>query len=184
MAGSTKTRQLQTLIRRNFSKDELLGMVAEGNSIRQIAEIVKDKLGISTLTHYYVFRVLKDYGPDYEAAKKAKAQLLADQIGTVSDQVQNGELDPASARVISDNSKWLASRLDPAQFGDKIQADIHVTDLGAQHLAALKQMMSVKVRQLENRSQDRSEDQGTDQDESQDQGLAVLDGAFEALPVP
>lgn len=176
MAGKAKTKQITTLIRKNFSKDELLGLVAQGTTLRKLAEIVGDKLGIPALTHYYVFRVLKDYGPDYEEAKRAKAQTLADRVDTVSDQVEAGHMDPASARVISDNSKWLAARLDPGTFGDKIQADIRVTDLGAQHLAALKQMMSMKVRQVQAEAQTLSQDQDEDPEVGQSPKLIELQG--------
>jgi hypothetical protein len=52
--------------------------------------------------------------------------------------VEDGKIDSSSARVASDNRKWLASKLDPSTYSDKAQLDIAVTDVTALHLAALR----------------------------------------------
>ena len=140
MAGKSLTRQMTMAIGRHFTKDELLGLVADGMSLRKIAAEAAKRMD-RDIPHAYVHKLLKSYGEDYEQAKRDQAQTHAERIGEIAQDVEQARLDPASARVASDNRKWLASRLDPSQYGDKIQADVRITDMAALHLAALKAMM-------------------------------------------
>ena len=144
MAAQSLTRQAVTRITRSFGKEQLLTLVAEGTSTRKIATIVSDQLGKS-YSQYYIVKALQSFGEEYEQAKKAQALLHAERISEVAGEVEEGRIDPASARVSSDNRKWLASRLNPREYGDKIQAEIQVTDMTHLHLEALRLKMQSRV---------------------------------------
>ena len=58
----------------------------------------------------------------YRAAQAERAAALADEVLEISDAVD----DPARvgiARLRTDSRKWLASKLDPARWGDRLEVD-------------------------------------------------------------
>jgi hypothetical protein len=112
-------------------------MVAEGWSQRKIADHVSQLVG-QPVSQYYVCKTLQSFGDRYQEAKKAQAEYHASKVADLADKVETGGIDSSSARVASDNRKWLASKLDPSTYSDKAQLDIAVTDVTALHLAALR----------------------------------------------
>ena len=52
-------------------------------------------------------------------------------------EVRKGELDPASARVIAENKRWIASRMDPHLWGEKVQINAEI-NVGQRYLDAIK----------------------------------------------
>ena len=137
MAAQPKTQQHKQLITRTVSEDQLLDMVATGWSQRRIADHVSQLVG-QPVSQYYVCKTLQTFGDRYQEAKKAQAEYHAERIADLADKVEDGKIDSSSARVASDNRKWLASKLDPSTYSDKAQLDIAVTDVTALHLAALR----------------------------------------------
>ena len=135
---------MMALVTRAIPKERMLGLVASGYTLRKIAALVEEETG-KKLSAYYICKLLQSYGDDYEAAKKMQALHHADRLGEIAAEVEQGTLDPASARVSSDNRKWLAARLNPREYGDKIQADIQVTDMTTLHLEALRQRLAKTV---------------------------------------
>lgn len=54
---------------------------------------------------------------------RATANLARDQVERIEealDNLENGKLDPATVRVLVDSRKWIASKLFPKQWGDKV----------------------------------------------------------------
>lgn len=137
MAAQPKTQQHKQLITKTISEDQLLDMVATGWSQRRIADHVSQLVG-QPVSQYYVCKTLQTFGDRYQEAKKAQAEYHAERIADLADKVEDGKIDSSSARVASDNRKWLASKLDPSTYSDKAQLDIAVTDVTALHLAALR----------------------------------------------
>ena len=137
MAAQPKTQQHKQLITRTVSEDQLLDMVATGWSQRRIADHVSQLVG-QPVSQYYVCKTLQTFGDRYQEAKKAQAEYHAATVADLADKVEDGKIDSSSARVASDNRKWLASKLDPSTYSDKAQLDIAVTDVTALHLAALR----------------------------------------------
>jgi hypothetical protein len=74
----------------------------------------------------------------YTRAREARANFHATRIDRMADEVEQGVLDPQAARVAGDFRKWLASRQDPKQWGDKIQAEVKTLDVTQLHLEALR----------------------------------------------
>ena len=137
MPSQPKTKQKRQLITRTVSEDALLDMVATGWSHRKIAAHVEQLTG-EPISCYYVTKTLQSLGDRYQEAKKAQAEYHASRVAEISEEVEQGKLDPSSARVASDNRKWLASKLNPSEYSDKAQLDIAVTDLTALHLEQLR----------------------------------------------
>lgn len=74
-------------------------------------------------------------------ARESRAFLQAELIENLANKVESGAIDSQAARVAIDARKFLASKLDPHIYGDKIQADIKVQDVSAVYLDELKALM-------------------------------------------
>jgi hypothetical protein len=148
MAAQPKTQQHKQLITRTLSEDQLLDMVATGWSQQRIATHVSELVG-QPVSQYYICKTLQSFGDRYQEAKKAQAEYHAARVADLADKVEDGKIDSSSARVASDNRKWLASKLDPSTYSDKAQLDIAVTDVTALHLAALRDRLKTVVTQTE-----------------------------------
>lgn len=142
MAAQPKTQQAKALVTRTLSREQLLDMVATGWTQQKIADHVTTLTG-QPISQYYICKTLQSFGEDYLAAKKAQANFQAERVIEIADKVENGTLDPASARISSDNRKWVASKLDPSTYGDRVAIDAQVTDVAAMHIAAMKEAMRV-----------------------------------------
>ena len=82
----------------------------------------------------------------YETAKLARAKANEAKIDALASRVENGEISPDAGRVCIDARKWLASRLDPATYGERTQHDVKVTSIQKLHLeahAALARRMKI-----------------------------------------
>ena len=145
MAARPILTQAKRIVASAYSKEQLLNMVASGMTLRGISAKVKETTG-QDVGFGLIGRILRAFGEDYQQAKRDQAQWHAERVSEVSDDVQAGKLDPPSARVIMDGARWLASKMDPSQYGDKLTADITVLDVGALHLAALKAHMLTRAR--------------------------------------
>jgi hypothetical protein len=137
-----KTQQKKALITNTVSEAALLDMVAEGWTHRKIAAHVEQLTG-QPVSCYYVTKTLQSFGDRYTEAKRAQAEMHANKLAEISDRVEEGTLDPASARVSSDNRKWLASKLNPSEYSDRAQLDVAITDVTQLHLHALRERLKV-----------------------------------------
>lgn len=61
---------------------------------------------------------------EYEAALQQRAQCRVDALLDINDRLLQGRIDPQSAKVASENLRWLASREDSRRYGDKSQTEI------------------------------------------------------------
>lgn len=90
--------------------------IMAGKSLRKICAM-EGMPGTST-----VFRWLDQY-PDfrelYARAREVQADVLADEILEIAD----SDLDPNRARVMIDARKWLAGKLRPKKYGDRVELD-------------------------------------------------------------
>ena len=77
---------------------------------------------------------------EYENARVIRASAMADRILDICDQVESGLLDAQQGKLIADNMKWIAARLDPHLWGDRIQIKAEVKTSAEQHLDAVRQL--------------------------------------------
>jgi hypothetical protein len=63
----------------------------------------------------------------YARAKEAQSELMVNEMISISD---DPDLDANSKRVMVDTRKWIASKLKPKKYGDKVQQEITGSDNG------------------------------------------------------
>jgi len=103
--------------------DQVCERLSEGESLRTICldEIFPNK---ST-----VFRWLaanKEFRDQYARARETQADVIADEILAIADCAD----DAAKARVQIDARKWLAGKLRPKVYGDRVSTEITGADGG------------------------------------------------------
>jgi hypothetical protein len=136
MASQSKTQQNRAVVLRAIGEPELLDLVSNGWSHRRIAARVTEITG-KPISCYYITKCLQSL-EGYPEAKKANAEYHAGKVADAAEAVANGTLDPASARVASENHKWLASKMDPSVYSDKVAVDMQIVDLTRVHLDSLR----------------------------------------------
>lgn len=88
--------------------------------------ILKDE-GISAKRFFDYLLEHPRYDASFALAQSARAELLADEIIDIADT----ESDPQRARNRIDARKWVASKLKPNKFGDRIDVNVsHTVDIG------------------------------------------------------
>lgn len=104
--------------------DELCQRIAEGESMRSV---VSDKHMPETITIYRWLRKYDDFAKQYAQARIDRADTLADEAQAIIDEepplLLNGKIDPGWVtwqRNRVDTRKWFASKLKPAQWGEKL----------------------------------------------------------------
>jgi hypothetical protein len=119
--------------------NEICARLAEGESLAAICTDphLPQQSTIKMWVHDPPKAALAHSFPDrYARARSMGYEVLADQILTIGDApiYHNGEPDNAlvqHARLMSENRKWLLSKLLPKQFGDKVTQEITGEDGGA-----------------------------------------------------
>ena len=117
--------------------------IANGKSLREICRAT-DMPALSSiflwLTEYTAF------SEQYARAKEEQSELFADEIVEIAD----NEPDPQRARVKIDARKWVASKLKPKKYGDKITTEhIVITypyGLNQIHLSKIIELQEVSRR--------------------------------------
>jgi hypothetical protein len=97
---------------------ELCGLLAEGLSLNSIC---KRKDMPSRATVYNWLSTHPSFLDNYMRAKDDGADALADDIQDIAEDVRGGKLDPNAGRVAGDLKKWVASKLKPKKYGERIQ---------------------------------------------------------------
>lgn len=114
--------------------DRMFIHLADGGYISEFAQI--EGIGYNWLLKNAKGR--DKWAATFARAREARANYHATRIDRMADEVEQGVLDPQAARVSGDFRKWLASRQDPKQWGDKIQAEVKTLDVTQLHLEALR----------------------------------------------
>lgn len=106
-----------------FTEEEwqaVLDRIVEGNSLRQICR----DLGITPAPVIRWIAKSDERGQQYARAQDERADSLAEEIDELA---RRAVAEPALAngiRVAIDAKKWIASKLKPKRYGDKIDANI------------------------------------------------------------
>lgn len=98
--------------------DKICEAIADGQSLRSICS-ADDMPNKAT-----VFRWLdkhKEFGDQYARAREEQAESLADEIVNIADSSLPEHANHARLRV--DARKWVASKLKPKKYGDKLDVD-------------------------------------------------------------
>lgn len=111
--------------------DEICERLSEGESLRSICDAP------NMPSKAVVFRWLGGndaFRDQYTRAREAQAEALADEITQIADE----EPDPARARVRVDARKWVASKLKPKKYGDKVTQEHTGPDGGPVQIEAIE----------------------------------------------
>ncbi len=93
----------------------ILSLIESGESERGACE----QIGMNRAT--FRSRALKMGAADhYARATSALAAFQVEQFESIIEKAERGEIDPQTARVVMDGRKWIASKLFPRQWGDKV----------------------------------------------------------------
>ena len=94
---------------------------------------------------YYQISNVPDLNARYMEAKKAYAEMTVSQIQDITDKLERGHIDPASAKTIISAKQWVASKYSPIQYGERQTIDMQINDATQLHLDALRnQMKTIK----------------------------------------
>lgn len=149
MAAQPKTRQTLKRLDAELPLDEMLARVAEGATQRDLAKLASERIG-HDISQYYISRWINDVPERAEAWKAAKQQAAdryADVVAETIEDVKTGKLDPNSAKVVSSNAQWLAARLSPSKWGDRLQVEQTTLDVTALHLEQLRHRLKTVATQ-------------------------------------
>lgn len=116
--------------------DEIVEKICEliATSNKSMSTICNE-VGISYSTHISWLRLYEDYVHKYARAKEDQADFLAEEMLTISDHTSEDHTPFTGANVIQrdrlrvDTRKWIASKLKPKKYGDKLDVEqtIHTT---------------------------------------------------------
>ncbi len=95
--------------------------LAEGESLRTICAD-RAMPGLSTVMGWLFDDKHEGFPEQYARAREAQAELRADEITDIADGVEHGASEAVqAARLRVDARKWIAAKLLPKRYGDKLQ---------------------------------------------------------------
>ena len=119
--------------------DKILSRYANGETL---SAICKDKNSPKRNTVYRWRQSYPEFGDAYEMAIEEHTDALIDQAGEIVD----NEVNPQLAKVRADHRRWLASKLNRARYGDKLDVQHnHTLDISPVLALAVKRMKSIGV---------------------------------------
>jgi transposase-like protein len=107
---------------------EICARIADGQSIRKIC---RDESMPAMPTIFFWLREYPEFLEQYNVAKESQADALAEDLLEIADMppqinekggVDSGDV--AHMRLRIDTRKWIASKLKPKKYGDKIEQEI------------------------------------------------------------
>ena len=136
--------------------DEVCEMIADGASLAQIGA----KFDRSRNVIWKFLHKNEEHRQAYLAALQERGFHHANMIERLVLKVENGEMTPDVARVAIDGRKWIASRFHPNLLSEKLIGNIthHQSSIQDQHLAALKNLVEKRKRQIEKEEKARKEE--------------------------
>jgi hypothetical protein len=100
-------------------RDAQIRLCAELSRGRSLRSICADEDMPSTCTAQEWLAEDLEFATQYARARERQADFYADEITEIAD----SEADPNKARVRIDARKWVASKLKPKTYGDRLQLD-------------------------------------------------------------
>ena len=130
------------LLEQNEFWNNFFFRIGNGESLRGVS---KD-LGIPFQTVWSAIMIDERRKATYEDAKMSRAHFHAARIEELIEEVELGNIDPRVARVSIDARKWLAAKMYPKFFSERVQLQHDVTvDVRKQHIEELRQMNRKKM---------------------------------------
>ncbi len=145
MAGTPVRRARRAREHRMFDDTEFWDKIFDGYAEFGSLPKMARELEIPYKRLYYQISNNSDLNARYTEAKKAYAEMTVSQIQDITDKLEKGHIDPASAKTIISAKQWVASKYSPIQYGERQTIDMNVSDATQLHLEALRdQMKTIK----------------------------------------
>lgn len=123
---------------------KICALIADGHAVRKIGDM-PDMPDSATIFRWLFDDRKPEFRELYTRAKEIQAETMADSIVSISDEDTSCEirLPDGSSKVVGDSAavarnrlrvearKWVAAKLLPRKYGDKIQAEVSGADGGA-----------------------------------------------------
>ena len=127
----------EKIIKQNKFWNEFFFRIGNGESLRGVS---KD-LGVPFQTVWSTIMSDEKRRATYEDAKMSRAHYDASKIEEILEDVESGKIETSVARVSFDARKWLASKMYPKFFSDKLHLQHDMTvDVRKQHIEELRKM--------------------------------------------
>ncbi len=110
---------------------EICGLLASGKSLNRICKME----GMPDITTVYAWMIHPEFSQSYARAREEQADTLSDEIQDIADDGSNDTyIDDkgkqqtdhdviARSRLRVDARKWIAAKLKPKKYGDKIEME-------------------------------------------------------------
>jgi hypothetical protein len=145
MAGYPMRRALEKKIEEMGGIEFVTAHIAQGMTIGRLAEFIECS---RPMLSFWINHT-EERRTAVINARKLKAEKLAEEALEIADQVDESSNSGVNkARLQVDTRKWMASKLDPENYGDTAKTQVNI-NLGDLHLQALKHMKA-EVITLEN----------------------------------
>ena len=140
---SLRTQKISPILREDKFWNEFFFRIGNGESLRGVSR----DLGVPFQTVWSSIMIDEKRKATYEDAKISRAHFHAAKIEEIIEEVELGNIDPQVARVSIDARKWLAAKMYPKFFSDRVQLQHDVTvDIRKQHIEELRRMNSRKMK--------------------------------------
>jgi hypothetical protein len=115
--------------------DSVCERIASGDSVRTIC-LDSDMPPMSTVFRWLA--QIESFREQYARAREAQADLMAEEILAIADETEHDTIDTengerptnewiARSRLRVDARKWLASKMAPKKYGDKLDLDATIS---------------------------------------------------------
>lgn len=130
--------------------DAICEMIASGKSVRTIC--AEDSFP-SMSTVFKWLRENEEFSQQYVRAREAQADTLFDEVLSIADQYVSmaDKLDVdhiQRARLRIDARKWMASKLQPKKYGDKLDIDQKTTHEAGNSLQGLMERIATNGKRI------------------------------------
>ena len=137
LATNKKALNCWSVLKDNEFWDEFFFRIGNGESLRGVS---KD-FGIPFQTVCSDIMIDEERKASYEDARMSCAHYHAAKIEVILEEVESGRIEPQVARVSIDARKWLAAKMYPKFFSDRVQLQHDVTvDVRKQHIEELRRL--------------------------------------------
>lgn len=123
MSGKSKYTKIQI----EQSKEKIIQGLYEGNSLKSILDN-DNSIPSRPIVYQWLNSEHKDYDKEflnnYVCAREDSSDIDADKIEDLNQDIRDGLLEPAQARVIADNLKWIAGKKKPKKYGESSKVDV------------------------------------------------------------
>jgi len=106
------------------AKEKIIKGLYEGKSLKSILDNDKE---LPSRPRIYEWlnenhdKYDKVFRNNYAYAREESSDIDADKIEELNQELRDKQIDPATARVIADNLKWMAGKKKPTKYGDKLE---------------------------------------------------------------